>query len=219
MEQRRYQHLAVPAVSRARLVVLASGGGRSLENLQACCARGDLAAEVVLVVASRAEAGVVARARRLRLPLLVIGRASHPDAAKREDLLQQAVLEARPDWVLLAGWLSLFPIPPQLEGRVLNIHPALLPSHGGPGCYGRHVHAAVAAEGATHSGCTVHFADAAYDRGPVLLQSAVPLAPGDGAEAIAAKVFAAECDAYPEAIGHLLAGRARLEQGRVRWRL
>jgi phosphoribosylglycinamide formyltransferase-1 len=204
-------------VSATRLVVLASGGGRTLENLQQCILAGRLDARIVLVVVARADAGAAARAERLGLPCLVIGKGTQPDPERRARLLQQAVLEARPDWVVLAGWLSLFPIPSQLEGRVLNIHPALLPDHGGAGCYGRRVHEAVAAAGADHSGCTVHFADAAYDRGPVLLQTAVPLAPGDDADAIAAKVFAAECDAYPEALAHLIAGRARLEDGVVRW--
>lgn len=209
--------MAVPPVTRARLVLLASGGGRTVENFHERVADGALPAEIVLVIASRASAGVCARAHRLGLPLLVIGKESHPDPERRERLLLQAVLEARPDWVLLAGWLSLFPLPPQLEGRVLNVHPALLPAHGGRGFYGHRVHEAVAADRATFSGCTVHFADAAYDRGPVVLQTAVPLAPGDDADAIADKVFAAEREAYPEALAHLIAGRARLQDGRVVW--
>lgn len=201
----------------ARLVVLASGGGRTLENLQQHVLTGGLDARIGLVIAARADAGAAARAQRLGLPCLVIGKQNQPDPERRARLLQQAVLEARPDWVILAGWLSLFPIPPQLEGRVLNIHPALLPDFGGAGFYGRRVHEAVAAAGARYSGCTVHFADAVYDRGPVVLQTAVPLAAGDDADAIAAKVFAAECEAYPEALAHLIAGRARLVDGAVRW--
>lgn len=204
-------------MSRARLVVLAGGGGRTLENLHQKIVRGDLPAEIVLVVLSRAGLGAAERARRLNLPTLVIGKQNQPDPERRARLLQQAVLEARPDWVLLAGWLTLFPIPPELEGQVLNIHPALLPDHGGPGCYGHRVHEAVAAAGSLYSGCTVHFADAAYDRGPLLLQTAVRLEPGDAPELIAAKVFAAEVEAYPEALGHLLAGRARLHAGVVKW--
>lgn len=204
-------------MSAARLVVLASGGGRTLENLQQRILQGRLAAGIVLVIVAREDLGAAQRARRLGLPSLAIGKRSHPDPVLRERLLQQAVLEARPDWVVLAGWLSLFPIPSQLAGRVLNIHPALLPDYGGAGCYGRRVHEAVAAAGEPISGCTVHFADDAYDRGPVLLQTAVALEPGDGAEAIAAKVFAAELEAYPEALGHLIAGRAALVDGRVRW--
>lgn len=204
-------------MTRARLVLLASGGGRTVENLQERIVKGDLAAEIVLVILSRAGIGAAARASRLGLPSLVIGKQNQPDPERRARLLQQAVLEARPDWVLLAGWLALLPIPPQLEGRVLNIHPALLPDHGGAGMYGPRVHEAVAASGAHFSGCTVHFADAAYDRGPILLQTAVPLRPGDDPERIADRVFAAECAAYPEALGHLLTGRARLAEGRVLW--
>jgi phosphoribosylglycinamide formyltransferase-1 len=206
-------------VSRARLVVLAAGGGRTLENLQQKIVKGELAAEIVLVIVSRAGLGAAERAQRLGLPVLIIGPQNQPDPERRTRLLQQAVLEARPDWVLLAGWLTLFPIPAQLEGRVLNIHPALLPDHGGAGCYGKRVHEAVAASGAMLSGCTVHFADAAYDRGPILLQTAALLQEGDDAETIAAKVFAAEVKAYPEALEHLLQGRARLEDGRVLWSL
>ncbi len=204
-------------MSAARLVVLASGGGRTLENLQGRILAGALDAHIVLVVLARSDIGAAERARRLGLTSLVIGKASHPDRERRDRLLEQAVLEARPDWVLLAGWLSLVPIPPSLAGRVLNIHPALLPDFGGAGFYGAKVHEAVAASGARYSGCTVHLADAEYDRGPVLLQSAVMLTPGDDSAAIAEKVFAAECEAYPEALEHLIAGRVRLENGRLHW--
>jgi len=204
-------------VSPARLVVLASGGGRTLENLQQRIVDGRLDARIVLVVVPRADLGAAERAQRLGLSLLVIGKHSQPDPERRERLLQQAVLEARPDWVVLAGWLSLFAIPPQLEGRVLNIHPALLPDFGGKGYYGRRVHEAVASSGLAYSGCTVHFADAAYDRGPVVLQSAVLLAMEDDADAIAAKVFAAEIEAFPEALAHLIAGRAQWVDGAVHW--
>lgn len=204
-------------MSPARLVVLASGGGRTLENLQQRIVDGRLDARIVLVVVPRADLGAAERAQRLGLSLLVIGKHSQPDPERRERLLQQAVLEARPDWVVLAGWLSLFAIPPQLEGRVLNIHPALLPDFGGKGYYGRRVHEAVASSGLAYSGCTVHFADAAYDRGPVVLQSAVLLAMEDDADAIAAKVFAAEIEAFPEALAHLIAGRAQWVDGAVHW--
>ncbi|MDA1259041.1 MAG: formyltransferase family protein [Planctomycetota bacterium] len=204
-------------MSPARLVVLASGGGRTLENLQQRIVDGRLDARIVLVVVPRADLGAAERAQRLGLSLLVIGKRNQPDPERRERLLLQAVLEARPDWVVLAGWLSLFAIPPQLEGRVLNIHPALLPDFGGKGYYGRRVHEAVASSGLAYSGCTVHFADAAYDRGPVVLQSAVLLAMEDDADAIAAKVFAAEIEAFPEALAHLIAGRAQWVDGAVRW--
>lgn len=201
----------------ARLVVLASGGGRTLENLQGEIAAGRLPARIELVVASRPDAGVLERARRLGLVHLVVGPRTHPDPEQRQRLLLGAILEARPDWVVLAGWLQLMPIPPELQGRVVNIHPALLPAYGGRGFYGMRVHRAVVADRPPLSGCTVHFADEAYDHGPVLLQDAVPVLPGDDPETLAARVFAAECRALPEALRFLIAGRARYEDGRVLW--
>ena len=202
----------------ARLVVCASGGGRTLENLAERIAADGLPARIELVVLSKPGLGAEERARRLGLPTVVVGRATHPDPEARREALLAAVRQARPDWVLLAGWLSLFPIPPELEGRVLNVHPALLPAHGGRGCYGMHVHRAVAAWGEAVSGCTVHFADDRYDQGAVIVRQAVPLPEGADAETIAARVFEAEKRAYPEALGHVLAGRVRFEDGRAVWR-
>lgn len=209
--------MAVPAVGRARLVVLASGGGRTLENLQQRIVSGELHAEIVLVVVTRGDIGAADRARRLGLVSLVIGPRSHPDREQREHLLVAAILEARPDLVVLAGWLQLLPIPPELEGKVLNIHPALLPAYGGQGMYGHHVHEAVVHDRVPVSGCTVHFASSEYDRGPVVLQTAVPLSGDEDADAVAAKVFAAETEAYPEAIRMLLDGRADWVDGCVRF--
>lgn len=202
----------------ARLVVLASGGGRTLENLQQCIQRGELHAEIVVVVVSRADLQARARAQSLGLATIVIGPQSHPDRELREKLLLATIHEARPDLVILAGWLQLLPIPADLEGRVLNIHPALLPAYGGKGFYGHHVHEAVIQDGARVSGCTVHFATSAYDQGPVLLQTAVPVLAEDSADDLAARVFAAECQSYPQAIRHLLAEDAWWEDGAVYWR-
>lgn len=201
----------------ARLVVLASGGGRTLENLQQEIAAGRLAAQIVLVIVARVEAGALERCRRLRLAHAVIGAATHPERAAREAAWLEAIRAARPDWVVLAGWLQLLPIPADLEGRVLNIHPALLPAYGGAGYYGRRVHEAVARDRPPLSGCTVHFASAEYDRGPILLQEAVPVRAGDDADRLAAAVFEAEKRALPEALRLLLAGRARYRNGGVHW--
>lgn len=204
-------------MSRARLVVLASGGGRTLENLQRRIEAGELQAQIALVIVSRGDLGATERARDLGLVTLVIGKQTHPDRTRREDALVAAILEARPDLVVLAGWLQLLPIPPQLEGKVLNIHPALLPAYGGQGCYGHHVHEAVVRDRPPMSGCTVHFASAEYDRGPIVLQTAVPLDGDEDADAVAAKVFAAEVDAYPEALAMLIDGRCWWEDGEVRF--
>lgn len=202
---------------QARLVVLASGGGRTLENLQSHILEGKLNARIELVIVSDAGLGAVAKAEKHGLSVLVISKKSYPDRAQREHRLLGAILEARPDYVILAGWLQLLPIPAELEGRVLNIHPALLPAFGGKGFFGQHVHKAVSAAKVPLTGCTVHFATSQYDVGPIVLQSSVSIKPGADPDAIASAVFEKECQAYPEAIQALIEGRAHWQAGEVTW--
>jgi len=106
-------------------------------------------------------------------------------------------------------------IPPAWEGRVMNIHPGLLPDFGGQGMYGDRVHRAVLEAGVPESGCTVHFADNVYDHGPILVQRRVPVLEGDTPDRLAARVFEAECEAYPEAIALFAEGRIRSQDGEV----
>lgn len=193
-----------------RLVVLISGSGTTLQNLLDVTAAGDLAAAVVGVVASRADAGGVGRAGRAGVPVSVV--------AKGDDLSDRVFAAVRgyaPDLVLLAGWLHLVRIPADFAGRVLNIHPSLLPAFGGRGMYGRRVHEAVLEAGVKLTGCTVHFADDAYDTGPIIVQRAVEVADDDTPETLAARVFAAECEAYPEAVRRWATGRLRVVGRRV----
>ncbi len=199
-----------------RLAVLISGGGTTLQNLIDQIADGRLAAQIVGVVSSRGDVAGVERARRARLPLTIVerrGRSLGTFAAE----VWQAIHHAQPDLVCLAGWLHLLPIPPDYRFRVLNIHPALLPAFGGRGMYGRHVHEAVLAAGVKISGCTVHFADDTYDTGPIIVQKCVPVLEDDTPETLAARVFAAECEAYPEAIRKVSGGKFRIEGRRVRF--
>jgi len=210
--------LGLEALSQtARLVVLASGGGRSLENLQQEIAAGRLRAEIVQVIVSKPGLGAQERAARLGIPCRVIGKQTHPRNADREEALLACLDQAKPTLVLMAGWLQLLPIPERYEGRVLNIHPSLLPAYGGRGYYGEHVHDAVARDAGRISGCTVHFATKAYDEGPVLLQEAVLLPEGAQPDAIADAVFEAECRAYPAAVRAVLSGQARWQAGQVHW--
>ena len=201
----------------ARLVVLASGGGRTLENLEDHILQNKLQAQIKLVIVSAEELGAVTRAKRLGLPYLVIGRATHPDPAERRQAITEAIDDIDPDWIVMAGWLQLLPIPPRWEGKVLNIHPALLPAYGGKGYYGHHVHEAVARDRQPVSGCTVHFATEQYDEGPILVQEAVPLPNGATPDQIAGLVFEAEMRAYPEALQALISGRASWQNGEVIW--
>ena len=188
-----------------RLVVLLSGGGRTLVNLVECIRRGELRAEIPLVIASKKHVKGVARARDLGLEVEVFRPQDFPDRAAFAAAQSARILEARPDLVLLAGYLLHFPVPAGLAGRVLNIHPSLLPRHGGKGMYGDHVHAAVLAAGDAETGCTVHLVDDVYDNGPPVMQTRVPVRAGDTVDALAARVFEAECRTYPEAVRRVAA--------------
>jgi phosphoribosylglycinamide formyltransferase 1 len=183
-----------------RLVVLLSGGGRTLLNLLEAVRAGRLAAEVTLVISSRADVAGVTRARAAGLAVEVLRPRDFPTPSAFVAAQAARVLRERPDLVIMAGYLVHWPPPPELAGRVLNIHPALLPRHGGQGLYGDRVHAAVLAAGDRESGCSVHVVDEEYDHGPVVAQGRVPVRPDDTVETLAARVFEAECATFPEAI-------------------
>lgn len=201
---------------RLRLAVLLSGNGTTLQNLLDRSADGRLAAEVIAVVANRPDAYGLKRAEAAGVPAYVVDRRDH---GTREDF-SRAVFDLcrrhRADLVCLAGFLQLLVIPDDFHGRVLNIHPALIPAFCGKGFYGHHVHEAVLASGVRVSGCTVHFADNVYDHGPIVLQRVVEVRDDDTPDALAARVFAQECEAYPEAIRLFAEGRLRVEGRRVR---
>jgi phosphoribosylglycinamide formyltransferase-1 len=180
-----------PASRAPRLGVLLSGGGRTLQNLADRIAAGRLAASIAVVIADKATALGLDRARKLGLPALHVAKPADSWAPLREH---------RVDLVCLCGYLRLLPIDRAFAGRVLNIHPALLPAFGGKGMHGHHVHAAVLAAGVRESGCTVHLCTDEYDRGEIVVQQRVPVLPGDTEDTLAARVFAAECEAYPLAI-------------------
>jgi phosphoribosylglycinamide formyltransferase 1 len=196
-----------------RLVALVSGGGTTLQNLIDRIAAGTLHATVAGVVASRADAFGVTRAERAGIPASVVSAA--PRRATFADEVWAAVRAFRPQLVCFAGWLHLLPIPADFRHRVLNIHPALLPAFGGKGMYGEKVHKAVLDYGAKVSGCTVHFADDTYDTGPVVVQKCVTVEPNDTPDTLAARVFASECEAYPEAIRLIAEGKVKVEGRRV----
>jgi phosphoribosylglycinamide formyltransferase-1 len=166
---------------------------------------GLLHAEIALVIASTPKAYALERAARLALPALVLAPRDYPDPAAHSRAVFAEIERARADLVVLAGYLHLLPIPEAWRGRVLNIHPALLPKFGGKGFYGERVHRAVLAAGEAESGCTVHYVTDEYDRGPPLLQLRVPVLPGDTPDTLAARVFEAEKRALPEAIRQHLA--------------
>lgn len=196
--------MTVPASSPRRLAVLLSGAGRTLANLLDWTAAGRLAAKVEVVIASRGDVGGVGIASAAGIPVRVLPPADRSIAAWSDEIFG-VCRAAGVDLVVLAGFLHLLRIPADFAGRVINIHPSLLPAFGGRGFHGMHVHRAVLARGCTISGCTVHLVDEEYDHGRILLQRTVPVLPDDTPESLAARVFAAECRALPIAIARFVA--------------
>ena len=188
-----------------RLAVMLSGSGRTLENLLEGIDGGTLPASVAVVISSRADVRGARIAERAGLPVRVL-----PPGGQGVDRWSESIFaacrEARADLVVMAGFLHLVRIPHDFAGRVINIHPSLLPAFGGRGFHGMNVHRAVLERGCTVSGCTVHLVDDEYDHGRVLLQEAVPVLADDSPESLAARVFAAECQTLPEAIRRIAAG-------------
>ena len=195
---------------KLRVGALLSGGGRTLLNILEQIEAGKLDAEVAVVIASR-ECRGAERACNAGLNVQLVPYKQMPDVDAYSACIVKALDNADVDLVVQAGFLSFWKIPPRYEGRVMNIHPALLPSFGGTGMYSHHVHEAVLAAGCKVSGCTVHFVDNEYDEGPIVVQRAVPVEEDDTADTLASRVFEQECIAYPEAIGLFAEGRLRIE--------
>lgn len=180
-----------PTPHRPRLGVLLSGSGRTLQNLLDRIADGRLQASIAGVASDRDDAFGLQRALDHGLETRTL---------REPSAIWSWLLELDVDLVVLGGYLRLLPIVPEYAGRVLNIHPSLLPEFGGQGMYGDRVHAAVLAAGRSESGCTVHLANNDYDSGRILMQARVPVLPDDTPASLAARVFEAERELYPAAI-------------------
>jgi formyltetrahydrofolate-dependent phosphoribosylglycinamide formyltransferase len=200
------------------IVVLISGGGTTLRNLIEKIKAGVLPVEIPLVISSNPAAGGIRFAQEAGISCEVIRRNGYA----AQDDFSRAVFDrcraATADVVVMGGFLKRLTIPDDFLNRVTNIHPALIPAFCGQRLYGHHVHEAVLQYGVKLSGCTVHFADNQYDHGPVILQKAVPVLDDDTPDTLAARVFEAECEAYPEALRLIAEGRVRVEGRRVRIR-
>lgn len=199
-----------------RLGVLVSGSGRSLRNLLQVIDRSELDAEVVCVVSSRENVGGLEIAENWSVPAHVVKRAEFAATEAYSRAIYDVVAPYAPDLLIMAGFLQRLLVHPGWEERILNIHPALLPDAAayaaGKGRYGDHVHEAVIARGDPVSGATVHVVTDVYDDGPPLLRAEVPVEPGDTAHSLSARVFAAECELYPEAIRRYMATHPHLKR-------
>jgi phosphoribosylglycinamide formyltransferase 1 len=199
-----------------RLAVFLSGGGTTLQNLLDRIADGRLKAQIVLVASNNDDAYGLVRAENVDIPTAVVERKAFATREEFSRKLFDLCRERQADLVCLAGFLQLIQIPDDFQGRVMNIHPALIPAFCGKGYYGHHVHEAVLAAGVKITGCTVHFCDNQYDHGPIVLQRPVPVLEDDTVDSLAARVFEQECEAYPEAIRLFAEDRLRIEGRRVR---
>lgn len=197
------------------LTVLVSGSGTTLQNLIDVIARGELDAQINLVIGSRPGLAAEARAVKAKIRYEVVAAREQPSPDVFSEKIWKLCDSVGTELVVMAGWLALLKVDPRYHHKVINIHPALLPSFGGKGMYGRHVHEAVLAHGCKVTGCTVHFVDDQYDNGPIILQRTCEVCEGHTAEQIAECVQAQERIALPEAIRLIQAGRVVVDGRRV----
>ena len=182
-----------------KLAVLFSGGGRTILNILDYIVRGELDAKIVLAIASRNDISGIERLADREIDV-AIAKHEGDDAQTVDGRVQAWLEEAELDLILLCGYLRLLKMEPWMQGRVLNIHPALLPNYCGKGMYGMRVHASVIDNNESASGCTVHFVDELYDHGPTILQRTCDVISSDTPQDLADRVFLLECEAYPTAI-------------------
>lgn len=198
-----------------KIAVLISGGGRTLKNFLELIKADQLPVEIALVISSSVKAGGLAHAEAAGIPTSVVNRKDYAS----DELFGAAVFSrcrtVGVELVVMAGWLKLTPVPDDYLGKVVNIHPSLLPAFGGKGMYGDRVHAAAIERGCRVSGCTVHFVDNRYDEGPIIWQTPVPVFDDDTPDKLAARVFEAEKEAYPHVLQLLAAGKVELSEGRA----
>ncbi len=195
--------------AKAKVAIAVSGKGRSLENLL----KDQKSFEIAAVICSNPQAGAIAIASKHKLPVYDF-RAKELDPLHLERWLNELGIS----WIALAGFLKVFPTLDSYQGRVVNIHPALLPKFGGHGMYGMRVHEAVKNANETLSGATIHFVNERYDEGAIISQGLVDLTGDMDTHTIADKVFAMECRLYPETLARLIQGELPLKDGQI-WKI
>ena len=191
-----------------RFALFLSGTGGNALNLLRACREGRVQGLPVVGLASSAKAGGIARLEAEGLPMVAVVRKDFDSDEAYSEACYQAAEEAGAEFICLCGWLKKLTVPLRWEGRIVNIHPGLLPRFGGPGMYGMHVHRAVLESGEAESGATVHLVDAEYDHGRILDQLRVPVLLGDTPEELQKRVYAAEMELFPRALAAYLRERA-----------
>ncbi|HNX93661.1 MAG TPA: phosphoribosylglycinamide formyltransferase [Holophaga sp.] len=187
-----------------RIAFFISGTGGNALNLLRACRDGCVPADPALAISSSSKALGVERLRSERLPVDIILRSAFDDDEAFSTACFASVEAAKIDVICLCGWLKRLVIPSSWEGRILNIHPSLLPQFGGSGMYGMHVHRAVLDAGESISGCTVHLVDNQFDHGRILAQAQVPVMPDDSPEGLQKRIYEQEMRLYPQALADYL---------------
>lgn len=198
------------------LAVLLSGSGTTLQNLIDRIKAGTLDADIKIVISSKSNVYGLQRAQQNNIPTTIIRPKDYENFHSFNQSLWKTIRQYPIDLVVLAGYLSLIEVPPDFTHRIMNVHPALIPSFCGKGMYGHHVHEAVIKSGVKITGCTVHFVDEHYDHGPIILQEAVPVLEDDTPETLADRVQAKERELYPMAIQLFAENRLKVEGNKVR---
>ncbi len=198
------------------LAVLISGSGTTLQNIIDKIDDKTLNVKIQIAICSSPDVHGIKRAEQNNIPVVVVQRKDYNNAEDFSYIVVNEIEKYPVDLVILAGFLHLFKIPEKYAGKVMNIHPGLIPAFSGKGYYGHHVHKAVIDSGVKVSGCTVHFVDNEYDRGPIIIQRVVHVNTEDSADTLAQKVFKEECIAYPEAIHLFAEGKLKIEERKVR---
>lgn len=198
------------------ITVMVSGGGTNFQAIIDGIENGLIEnARIVQVISSTSKAYSLERAKKHQIPAKVIGKENFPQTAERTEAIVAALDEAETDLVVLAGYMSI--LEPKLiqryQGRIINIHPSLIPSFCGPGFYGKHVHKAVLEAGVKETGATVHFVDEGVDTGPIILQEKVPVLPGDTPDTLAARVLITEHKILQQAVGDLVSSIGKKDRG------
>ena len=201
-----------------RLAVFASGRGTNFQALLDAEASGDLEAEVVLCISNTANAGALERAKSHGVTSAVITPDDHDSEEEFATALLDILREHDVDFVALAGYLKKVPrrVVHAFRGRMINIHPALLPAFGGTGLYGRRVHEAVIKYGARWTGVTVHLVDEEYDTGPIVLQVPIPVYPDDTADSLGERILEIEHGLFPQAVRLFAQNRVQVTDRQVR---
>src|SRR5581483_898128 len=207
---------AFPIGMKLRLGFLASHGGSNVQAIIDACREGRLDADLRVLICNNSDAPVIERARRAGIPSRHLSSHTHPDPAALDAAILDTLRSHEVNLVVLAGYMRKLGhlTLAHYSGRVLNIHPALLPRFGGAGMYGRRVHEAVIAAGEKESGATIHLVTEDYDQGPILAQRRVPVMPDDTPDSLAARVLEIEHHLYADTLAKIARGEIALPGAR-----